>query len=102
MDLKAKELAGIAAAIVAHCQKCFIYHYYEAKRLGVKKNDIKEVMKIARSIRSAGDESMDEFVNRIIKKDYNEKLAVANKNLTQSKQSRLARKVSESSRSAGT
>ena len=102
MNLKAKELAGIAAAIVAHCQKCFIYHYHEAKRLGVKKNDIKEVMKIARSIRSAGDERMDEFVNRIVKKDSNEKSATANKNLTQPKQSRMARKASESSRVAGT
>jgi len=102
MDLKAKELTGIAAAIVAHCQKCFIYHYNEAKRLGVKKNDIKEVMKIARSIRSAGDERMDEFVNRIVKKERNEKSAAANKNLTQPKQSRLATRVSEFSRSAGT
>jgi len=29
MDAKTNELAGIAAAVAGHCQRCFSYHYRE-------------------------------------------------------------------------
>ena len=35
MDAKTKELVGIAAAVAGHCQKCFAYHYNEAKKLAI-------------------------------------------------------------------
>ena len=67
MDLKTKELAGIAAAVAGHCQKCFSYHYNEAKRLAIEEGDIKEAIELAMAIRGAGDTSMDEFVDRMLK-----------------------------------
>lgn len=67
MDQKAKELVGIAAAVAGHCQKCFSYHYNEAKKLDIKEDDIKESIELARAIRGAGDKSMDEFVDRMLK-----------------------------------
>lgn len=66
MDPKTKELAGIAAAVAGHCQKCFSYHYNEAKKLKIEHNDIEEVIEFAKSIRSAGNQGMDEFVQKIL------------------------------------
>jgi len=67
MDAKIRELVGIAAAVAGHCQKCFSYHYNEAKRLAIEEGDIKEAIELARAIRGAGDNSMDEFVDRMLK-----------------------------------
>jgi len=62
MDAKTKELVGIAAAVAGHCQKCFAYHYNEAKKLAIVQKDIDEVIEFAQAIRSAGNKGMDEFV----------------------------------------
>jgi len=64
MDQKTKELVGIAAAAAGHCQKCFDYHYNEAGKLGVAKEDIAEAIELAQAIRQAGAKSMDEFAMR--------------------------------------
>jgi AhpD family alkylhydroperoxidase len=66
MDTKTKELVGIAAAVAGHCQKCFSYHYNEAKKIGVEENDIKDTIEFAKAIRSAGNQAMDEFLHRMI------------------------------------
>ncbi|MCM8820517.1 MAG: carboxymuconolactone decarboxylase family protein [Candidatus Omnitrophica bacterium] len=66
MDAKTKELAGIAAAVAGHCQKCFLYHYNEAKRIGIEQNDIEEIIEFAKFIRAAGNQGMDEFIKRTI------------------------------------
>ena len=67
MDAKIKELVGIAAAVAGHCQKCFSYHYNEAKILGIDAGEINETVEFAKAIRSAGNQGMDEFVGRIVK-----------------------------------
>lgn len=67
MDAKTKELVGIAAAVAGHCQKCFSYHYNEAKKLGIDNNDIEETVEFAKSIRDAGDKGIDEYVGRLLK-----------------------------------
>ena len=64
MDQKTKELVGIAAAVAGHCQKCFDYHFGEAGKLGVTKEDIAEAVELAKAIRQAGANGMDEFVTR--------------------------------------
>lgn len=66
MEAKTKELAGIAAAVAGHCQKCFSYHYNEANRLEIERKDIEEVIEFAKAIRSAGNSGMDEFVERMV------------------------------------
>ena len=68
MDAKIKELVGIAAAVAGHCQKCFSYHYNEAKKLGIDVGEINEAIEFAKAIRQTGDTGMDEFVGRILKK----------------------------------
>jgi len=66
MDAKTNELAGIAAAVAGYCQKCFLYHYNEAKRIGINQKDIQEVIESAKAIRRTGGNNMDEFVDRMI------------------------------------
>jgi len=66
MDAKTKELVGIAAAVAGHCQKCFSYHYNEAKRIGMDQRDIEEVIEFAKAIRTAGNQGMDEFVKKAV------------------------------------
>ena len=69
MDQNTKELIGIAAAIAGHCQKCFSYHYNEAKKLGIAEKDIYEAIEFAKAIRQAGDKSTDEFAEALIKQE---------------------------------
>jgi len=69
MDVKTKELVGIAAAVAGHCQKCFSYHYNEAKKLDINAGEINETVDFAKAIRSAGNQGMDEFVQRMIGQD---------------------------------
>jgi AhpD family alkylhydroperoxidase len=66
MDQKTKELIGIGAAVAGHCQKCFSYHYNEAKRIGIDQKNIEEVVEFAKAIRAAGNQGMDEFVKRAV------------------------------------
>jgi AhpD family alkylhydroperoxidase len=72
MDQKTKELVGIASAIAGHCQKCFSYHYNEARKLGIAEKDINEAMELAKAIRQAGDKGVDEFAEAIIKRKENQ------------------------------
>lgn len=64
LDLKTKELAGIAAAVAGHCQPCFTYHYKEALAAGAAPEEIQAVVELARAVRNAGDRHIDEFVAR--------------------------------------
>jgi AhpD family alkylhydroperoxidase len=62
MDEKTRELVGIAASIAGHCRICFQYHFKQAKKVGVPIEDINEVIDFSRSISTAGDKGMYEFI----------------------------------------
>jgi AhpD family alkylhydroperoxidase len=67
LDERTKELIGIAASVAGHCRKCFLYHFKQAKKLGVSLEDIQEVIEFAGSISAAGDRGMNEFILKTIK-----------------------------------
>lgn len=67
MDEKTRELVGIAASVVGHCRPCFLYHFKQAKKLGVTMDDITEVVDFANRISAAGDKGMYEFVSKQLK-----------------------------------
>ena len=67
LDERTKELIGIAASVAGHCRKCFLYHFKQAKKLGVSPEDIQEVIEFAGSISAAGDSGMNEFILKTIK-----------------------------------
>lgn len=60
---KVRELIGIAAAVAGHCQPCFEYHLEQARKLGLSGGEIKAAVKIAQSVRKAGADNMDKYVN---------------------------------------
>jgi AhpD family alkylhydroperoxidase len=64
---KVKELIGIAASVAGHCRPCFLYHFKQAKKLGVSIEDINEVIEFAKRISATGDKGMYEFILKIIK-----------------------------------
>jgi len=67
LDERTKELVGIAASVADHCRQCFLYHFKQAKKLGVSLEDIPEVVEFAGSISAAGDKGMNEFILKTIK-----------------------------------
>lgn len=69
-----KELVALAAAVAGHCQPCFAHHYKQALALGVPMPAIQVAVELARAIRGAGDQDMDEFVVRRMAVPANEAL----------------------------
>jgi AhpD family alkylhydroperoxidase len=67
MDEKTRELVGIAASVAGHCRPCYLYHFKQAKKLGVLLDDIHEVVDLASRISAAGDKGMNEFVLKTMK-----------------------------------
>ncbi len=69
MDEKTMELIGIAASVAGHCRPCFLYHFKQAKKLGVAIDDINEVVEFANRISMSGDKGMFEFVSKKLKEN---------------------------------
>jgi AhpD family alkylhydroperoxidase len=67
MDERTMELVGIAASVAGHCRPCFLYHFKQAKKLGVTMDDINEVIEFANRISTSGDKDMYEFVLKQLK-----------------------------------
>lgn len=74
LDERTKELVGIAAAVAGHCRPCFLYHFKQAKTLGVSLDEIQEVVQFAGRISAAGDQGMNEHILKTMKgeKEVNE------------------------------
>ena len=74
MDERTMELVGIAASVAGHCRPCFVYHFKQAKKLGVTMKDINEIVEFANRISASGDKGMYEFVSKQLelKKEVNE------------------------------
>ncbi len=67
MDEKTKELVGITASVAGHGRPCFLNHFKQAKKEGVSQEDINELVEFARSISTAGDKGINEFISKTMK-----------------------------------
>ena len=47
LDVKTKELLGLVASLVLRCDDCIYYHLDQCKYVGVKQEELIEVMQIA-------------------------------------------------------
>ncbi|MDH7602931.1 MAG: carboxymuconolactone decarboxylase family protein [Armatimonadota bacterium] len=63
LDSKTTELIAIAASVAAKCQPCLDYHLEEARKAGATDSDIRNAVNIARMVRRAADENMDEYTD---------------------------------------
>ena len=48
-----KELVAIGAAIASNCEPCFKYHYNEARKLGVSKEDMLLSVEMAQMVKDS-------------------------------------------------
>jgi AhpD family alkylhydroperoxidase len=61
------ELVAIGAAIASNCQPCFKYHYDQARKLGVSKEDMLLAVKTAQAVKEAPARAVSELAERYLK-----------------------------------
>ena len=60
------ELVSIGAAIAANCEPCFKYHYDQARKLGVSKEDMARAVATAQRVKDAPAKAMLELADRYL------------------------------------
>lgn len=60
------ELVAIGAAIAANCEPCFKYHYDQARKLGVSKEDMARAVATAQRVKDAPAKGMIELAERYL------------------------------------
>ncbi len=60
------ELVAIGAAIAANCEPCFKYHFQQAKKLGVSREDMMRAVKTAQSVKETPAKAMLDLAHRIL------------------------------------
>ena len=60
------ELAAIGAAIGANCEPCFKYHYNEARKLGVSREDMIQAVELADRVKRAPAQNMRVLADKIL------------------------------------
>ena len=60
------ELVAIGASIASNCEPCFEYHYAQAKKLGISKDDIAKAVATAKGVKEAPAESVLKLANKTL------------------------------------
>ena len=60
------ELVAIAAAIGANCEPCFKYHYSQARKLGVSRDDMAKAVALADRVKRAPAQNMLSLADKIL------------------------------------
>ena len=63
------ELVAIGAAIAANCEPCFKYHFQQARKLGVSREDMMCAVKTAQSVKEAPTKAMLQLAQRYLEGD---------------------------------
>jgi len=63
------ELVAIGAAIAANCDPCFKYHFQQARKLGVSREDMMLAVKTAQSVKEAPAKAMLQLAHRYLEGD---------------------------------
>jgi AhpD family alkylhydroperoxidase len=61
------ELVAIGAAIASNCQPCFKYHYDQARKLGVSKEDMLLAVRTAQAVKESPARAVSELAERYLK-----------------------------------
>ncbi len=67
------ELVAIGAAIASNCETCFKYHYSQARKLGVSREDMIQAVELAHKVKCAPAQNMLALADRILSADLSEK-----------------------------
>ena len=68
LDDRTRELAAIAASVAAGCEPCLKYRYNAAKKAGSSTEQMKEVVEIAKMVRQAPMDAVDELASKLLGK----------------------------------
>jgi AhpD family alkylhydroperoxidase len=63
------ELVAIGAAIAANCDPCFKYHFQQARKLGVSREDMMLAVKTAQSVKETPSKAMLQLAHRYLECD---------------------------------
>ena len=63
------ELVAIGAAIAANCEPCFKYHFQQARKLGVSREDMIRAVKTAEAVKQTPANAMLQLADRYLKGD---------------------------------
>ncbi len=66
MDLKTKELIGIAASYAGNCEQCLAYHIDQGRRAGLTKQEIKIAIRIADIVKQASASFLDDLISETL------------------------------------
>lgn len=61
-----KELVAIGAAIGSNCEPCFKFHYNEARKLGVSKDDMRLAVAMAQAVKNSPAQSILELAEKYL------------------------------------
>jgi len=64
-DERTVELIAIGASIAANCQPCLQYHINKALEVGITEQEIKEAVKVGRTVRKGAAYKMDQFTTSL-------------------------------------
>ena len=57
-----RELVAIGAAVAGNCEKCFVYHYEKAEKLGVSHDDMLQAATLGRAIKEMPAKALSDLV----------------------------------------
>ncbi len=60
------ELVAIGAAIAANCEPCFNYHFQQATKLGISREDMMRAVKTAQRVKETPAKAMLELARRLL------------------------------------
>ena len=63
------ELVAIGAAIAANCDPCFKYHFQQARKLGMSREDMMLAVKTAQSVKETPAKAMVQLAHRYLEGD---------------------------------
>ena len=67
------ELVAIGAAIGANCEPCFKYHYSQARKLGVSREDVAQAVALADKVKRAPAQNMLTLADKTLRTNLSEK-----------------------------
>jgi AhpD family alkylhydroperoxidase len=62
MDVKMKELVSLGASVSAHCFPCFDYHLEQARKLGIREEEIQESIRAGYMVMNGAGQKMREKI----------------------------------------
>jgi AhpD family alkylhydroperoxidase len=61
------ELTALAAAVGSNCEPCFKYHYLEAQKLGVSRDDMAKAVELADRVKRAPARNIMALADKLLK-----------------------------------